>query len=104
MQDEDTTIKDKDKEPVDLAIEIQDEVSCIILLSSWFTTANQLVWLLWFQREIEPASVSTEDIAEVSVAEGSPVILDSSVVPDSSVGKEIVVRRKYIARYKVIFD
>ena len=46
-------------------------MSYIVLLSSWFTTAKQLVLLLWFQGEIEPASVSTEDIAEVSVAEGS---------------------------------
>ena len=83
------------------ALEIQAEVSCIGLLPLWFITAKQLVWLLWFQAEIEPASVSTQVIAEVSVAEGSLFTLDSSVVPDSSVGMEIVVRGKILRDMKL---
>ena len=35
-------------------------------------------------------NISKQDRADVSVAEASPVILDSSVVPDSSVGKELL--------------
>ena len=35
-------------------------------------------------------NISKQDRADVSEAEASPVILDSSVVPDSSVGKELL--------------
>ena len=84
VQDEDTTSKNEDKGQVEEsetktllqveretiaqeqaegegelpALEIQAEVSCIVLLPLWFITAKQLVWLLWFQGEIEPASAS----------------------------------------------
>ena len=43
----------------------------------------------------------SQDIAEVSVAECSPVILDSSMVPGSSVGREIVARGKILRDMKL---